>query len=340
MKIIIDAFGGDNAPTEVLKGAALAVKEYGVEIILTGNETIIKDRAKQEGISLDKIEIVNATTVMPVEEDAGEIIKSYSDSSMAVGLKLLAEGKGDAFVGAGSTGAMVMGSTFIVKRLKGIKRVAIGALVPTLTDNGAYLLLDAGANHECRAEMLTQFAVMGSAYMNKIEGRVNPKVGLINIGAEETKGLPLHIKAYSQLKNAPINFIGNMEGRDMPLGECDVAVCDGYTGNIVLKVTEGMGKSFSNTLKKMLTRTFFNKISAAILLKDIKEMREKNDYASVGGAPLLGLRKPVIKAHGSSHAVAFKNAIRQAKLCCEREVIPTMEKALSELKIVDEPEEA
>ncbi len=333
MKIIVDAFGGDNAPLAVLQGCKMAIDEYDVDIVLTGNKEIIEETAAENNISLDRMEIVEAQTVMPIEAEPTEIMKSYNNSSMAVGLKLLSTAGGDAFVSAGSTGALVVGGTLIVKRIKTIKRVAISALVPTLSKNGPYLLLDAGANHECRAEMLAQFGVMGSVYMEKIIGRERPKVALLNIGVEETKGLPPYVKAYGILKNSPLNFIGNIEGRDMPLGMCDVAVCDGFAGNIALKVTEGMGKSFSNTLKDIFTKTFANKISAAILLKDIKAIRGKMDYSETGGAPLLGLRKPVIKAHGSSNPLAFKNAIRQAKRCHESGMIDTMSAVLSQMDI-------
>jgi len=329
MKIIVDAFGGDNAPLAVLEGCQMAVREYGVEILLTGDEAVIRKAAGENGISLDHMEIVHAPTVIPVEEDPTEIMKSYQDCSMAEGFRQLAQGAGDAFVSAGSTGALVVGASLIVKRIRGVKRAAIGTVVPNA--KGAYLLIDGGANHECRPEMLLQFALMGSAYMEKIGGIPKPRVGLVNIGAEETKGTQLQIDAFGLLREAPVNFIGNVEARGLPLGECDVAVCDGFTGNVVLKTTEGMAKFFSNTLKEMFTG-FPGVLGAPFLLGSVKALKKKMDYSETGGAPLLGLQKPVIKAHGSSGGLAFKNAIRQAKKCCDEDVIGEIERGLSEIK--------
>lgn len=334
MKIIVDAFGGDNAPLEVLRGCKLAVEEYQTEIVLTGDEQELRRVAAAEKISLDGMEIVHAPTVIPVEEEPTEILKKYKDCSMAVGLQLLAEGKGDAFVSAGSTGALVVGSSLIVKRLKGIKRAVIGTLVPNIAKG--YLLVDAGANHECRPEMLLQFALMGSAYMEKTMGVQNPRVGLVNIGAEETKGLDLQLSAYPMLQKAPINFIGNVEARGLPLDECDVAVTDGFTGNVILKTTEGMGKFFSRELKSMVG-SFPGVLGGVFLAGKLKALKKKSDSNETGGAPLLGLQKPVIKAHGSSNAKAFKNAIHQASLCCENHVVETIEASMAQYRAAAQP---
>lgn len=333
MKIIVDAFGGDHAPLEVIKGAQLATQEYEISIVLTGDETIIKDVAQKNGISLKNIEIVHAPTVIPIEEDPAEILKKYRDSSMAVGLKLLADGKGDAFVSAGSTGALVVGSTLIVKRMKGIKRAALTGVIPN--EKGGYMLLDIGANTECRPEMLVQFAVMGSAYMDKILGRKNPTVGIVNIGSEETKGLDLHIQAYQLLKKAPINFTGNVEPRYLPSGAVDVALTDGFTGNIILKLTEGLGSTISRQIKGIFLKNMITKIGALFVHKGINAFKASMDYTELGGAPLLGIAKPVIKAHGSSNANAFKNAIRQAKNFVENKVIEEITETLSQLKEIN-----
>lgn len=335
MKIIVDAFGGDHAPKAVVEGCMMAVKELGVNIILTGDKEKIEAVIAENNGDLTGIEIVHAETVMPVNEESTKIMKEYSNSSLAVGLKLLADGSGDAFVSAGSTGALVVGSSLIVKRLKGVKRAAIGTLIPTIVGRGSYMLLDAGANHECRPEMLVQFGIMGSAYMNKLVGVAKPKVGLVNIGAEETKGIPLYVAAHEQLKTAPLNFIGNIEARGLPMGECDVAVADGFTGNIILKLTEGMGKSISIGLKEMFTKSLKTKLAFVGVSDGLAEFKKKMDYTEAGGAPLLGLTRPVIKAHGSSNAYAFKNAIKQAKLCCENDVIGEIARALRELKIAN-----
>ena len=224
MRVIVDAFGGDNAPLEILKGCAMAVQEYGVDIIACGSERVIRDVCEKNKISLDRISIADVEKVIPVEVDSTEIVKSYDDCTMAVGLKMLANGEGDAFVSAGSTGAIVVGASLFVKRIKGIKRAALATVIPS--QNGCYMLLDMGANTECRPEMLVQFGIMGSAYMEHVMGVKNPRVGLINIGAEETKGMELQVQAHQQFQNAPVNFIGNIEPRDLPFTRCDVAVAD------------------------------------------------------------------------------------------------------------------
>lgn len=321
MKIIVDAFGGDNAPLEVLKGCERAVKELGVNIILTGSSAKIRECASNNGISLTDIEIEHTDDVFDIHEEPKEIIKSGKNSSMALGLQLLADGKGDAFVSAGSTGALVMGSTFIVKRIKGIKRVAPSPVMPA--DKGSFILTDAGANTECRPEMLVQFAVMGSAYMEKVMGVDDPKVGLLNIGAEETKGRELEIETYKLLEKSGLNFIGNIEARDIPNGECHVVVTDGFTGNIALKLYEGMGSFFGRKLKWIFSGA--GKLGALFSLGKIKALKKQMDYKEIGGSALLGVKKPVIKAHGSSDGKAFFNAVRQAKRCVDGNVTGEIE---------------
>lgn len=328
MKIIVDAFGGDNAPLEVLKGSAMAVEKLDdVEVMLVGDEEKIKDIASKNNISLNKITIKHAPDVIEICEEPTSILKEKSECSMAVGMKALVAGEGDAFVSAGSTGALVVGSTFIVKRLKGIKRAALATIMPTAKD--PTLLLDVGANSDCRPEMLTQFGIMGSCYMNKIMGIDNPTVALLNIGAEKTKGRALEIETYEQLSNAPVNFIGNIEARDIPKGECSVVVTDGYTGNVALKLYEGMGSFFSKTIKDMLLNGIKSKLAGFLVLKKVKAFRKQMDYSEHGGAPLLGTAKPVIKAHGSSDAKAFYNAIRQANTFATTKVIDEISASLA-----------
>ena len=327
MRVIVDAFGGDNAPLEVIKGCARAVSELGVNVVLTGSRNKIEKCAAENGISLSGIEIEHTDDVFDIHEEPKEIIKSGSNSSMALGLRLLSEGKGDAFVSAGSTGALVMGATFIVKRIKGIKRVAPSPVMPA--DKGSFVLVDAGANTECRPEMLVQFAVLGSAYMEKVMGVKNPKVGLLNIGSEETKGRELEIAAYKLLEESGLNFVGNIEARDMPKGEVQVVVTDGFTGNIALKLYEGMGSFFSKKLKWIFSG--LGKIGAIVSLGKIKELRRQMDYKEVGGSALLGVKKPVIKAHGSSDATAFFNAVRQAKKIVDGNVIGEIESYVSRM---------
>lgn len=336
MKIIVDAFGGDNAPLEILKGCAQAHAEYGAELILTGDETIIARVAKENDISLEGCEIVHAPDVISMEDDPSDIRKSKSESSMAVGLKLLAQGRGDAFVSAGSTGALVVGATMFVKRIKGIKRAALAPVMPS--NSGCYMLIDSGANVECRPEMLQQFGVMGSTYMNRVIGVKNPRVGLINVGMEDSKGGPLQHEAFALLKKSPVNFIGNVEARDVPDNACDVAVCDGFTGNVVLKLTEGVSSVLMGNIKAIFKKNFMTKIAAMMLMGGIKELKKKMDYNEYGGAPLLGIAKPVFKAHGSSKATALKNAIRMSMDFAKNNVIGEIESRLEDIKTEEEVE--
>lgn len=332
VRVIVDAFGGDNAPLEVIKGCERAVKELGVKIILTGNENRIKKCAEENGINLDEIEIIHTDEVFDIHDEPKEIIKSGKNTSMAIGMQLLADGKGDAFVSAGSTGALVMGATFIVKRIKGIKRVAPAPILPA--DKGSFILLDAGANTECRPEMLVQFAVMGSAYMECVMGMKKPKVALLNIGAEDTKGRELETETYKLLQQSGLNFVGNIEARELPKGDCQVVVTDGFTGNIVLKLYEGMGSFFSKKMKWLYSG--IGTVGALLSIKKIKALKAQMDYRETGGSALMGVKKPVIKAHGSSDSKAFFNAIRQAKKCVDGKVIESIG---SYVKILSEKEQ-
>lgn len=327
MKILVDAFGGDNAPLSVLEGCAQAVAELGASIILVGDRARIEAAAKEHNIPMTGMEIAHAPHVMPVEEDPAQLRGEYKHSSMAVGCQMLADGAGDAFVSAGSTGALLVGASVIVKRLKGIKRCALATVIPNQT--GTYLLIDAGANSECRPEMLKQFGVMGSVYMEKIQGVKNPRVGMVNIGAEENKGTPLQVEANLLLQEAGINFIGNVEAREVPLGGCDVAVCDGFTGNVMLKLTEGLAKMFVNQLKGMFMSSAATKVAALLMKGQMKLFKKQLDSSEHGGAPLLGARKPVIKAHGNSDGKAIKNAVRQAMRCVQEDVVGEIGRSLA-----------
>ena len=328
MKVIIDMYGGDNAPKAPILGAAMAAKELGVDIVAVGNEAEMRKICEENGVS--GFEFIDAPLVMPVCAEPTEVMKSYKESSLAVGLRALAEGRGDAYVSAGSTGAIVVGATLIVKRIKGIKRAALASVIPGL--DRSYMLLDLGANVECRPEMLCQFASMGSIYMNKLEGVKNPEVGLINIGAEESKGGELQKEAYKLLKESDLNFIGNVEPRDLPKGVCDVAVADGWTGNIVLKLTEGLVSAFGKKLKGVMMSSLLTKLGALTMKGALTDFKKSMDYTERGGAPLLGIAKPVIKAHGSSDPKAFMNAIRQAKTFYEQDVIGTISAAVAAQK--------
>lgn len=329
MKIVIDAFGGDNAPLEIIKGAALAQAEYGVDIILTGDEEEINKCINRNGITFKNLEVVHTTDVISMHDEPTSLLKEHKESSMAVAFKLLADGKADAFVSAGSTGAVVIGGTLIVKRIKGVKRPALGSMLPG--PDSSYFLMDMGANAECRPEMLCQFGIMASAYLRGVEGIENPTVALLNIGTEDTKGTELQKQAYKLLSEAPINFIGNIESREMPKGVCDAVIADGYTGNIALKLIEGTATTMFKMIKGVLYKGIVNKICALILKKDLYAIKGKMDASEVGGAPLLGVNKPVIKAHGSSDARAIKNAVRQAIKFAENDVIGKITNSLNEI---------
>ncbi len=330
MNIVIDAFGGDNAPLEILKGASLAQKDFNVYITLVGDEEKIRKCAADNQVDISALKIHHAPDVIEICDEAMTIRSSKKNSSMAVGLQMVADGEGDAFVSAGSTAALVVGTTLIVKRIKGIKRAALATVLPTA--DRPVMMLDCGANAECKPDMLLQFGIMGSAYMNKVLKVDNPEVRLANIGAEESKGRELDLQAHALLKSSPINFCGNIEAREIPLGKCDVVVADGFSGNLMLKLYEGMGKFFSNELKAMFTSGIGSKIGALMLMKKIKAFKNKVDYKEYGGAPLLGAAKPVIKAHGSSDARAIYNAVRQAKTFTEGDVIGEVTKALAVIR--------
>ena len=330
MRVVVDAFGGDNAPLEIIKGAAIASKEFGVDITLTGKKEEIENIIKENGFDFNgELIIVNADDVISMHDEPTSLLKAHKESSMAIAFKELGEDRADAFVSAGSTGAIVVGGTLLIKRIKGVKRPALAGMIPS--PNGHYMLMDMGANAECRPEMLQQFGIMASVYLNKVENIENPKIGLLNIGVEDTKGTELQQEAYKLLSEAPINFVGNIESREMPKGECDAVITDGFTGNIALKLIEGTASTLFKLIKGALYKNLFNKLAALVIKKDLYSLKSMMDSSEVGGAPLLGVRKPVIKAHGSSDAKAIKNAIRQAITFTENGVIDTISANLTEI---------
>ena len=332
IRVAMDAFGGDNAPDEVIKGAAEAIKLYGdtVEIILCGDEKKVNERIKALGVSTKGITVKNADGIIRIEDNPTDIRKAKLNSSMGVAFQAVKNGEADAFISGGSTAALVVGGTTIIGRIKGIKRPSLAPIIPSVSHN--YILLDGGANVECRPEMLQQFAVMGSVYMDKIMDVQSPRVGLLNVGAEEEKGRELEHEAHQLLQEAPVHFVGNIEGREAVLGECDVLVTDGFTGNVFLKTVEGMGKFMKVSLKNIFFKNIGTKIGAVFTMKGIKDLSKKMDYRETGGSPLLGTAKPVIKAHGSSDARAFMNAVRQAKEFIENNVIEEITAALESAK--------
>jgi len=310
MKILVDAMSGDNAPLEILKGASLASKEYRDHtIVLVGDENIISDIAVKNDINLDGIEIINSNSVITMEDNPLCVVRDKKDSSMSVGLKALSQGSVDAFVSAGNTGALITGSTIIVKRIVGINRAAIASVLPL---SNPVLLMDSGANLSVTGDNICQFAFMGAKYMEKIYGIDRPRIGQLNNGTEYNKGTALQVESYQLLSESGLNFVGNVEGKEIPFDICDVVVSDGFTGNIFLKTIEGMGKFMLKTLKDVLKTNLVTQMSTLTMTQKIKEMKHRFDASEHGGAPLLGISKPVIKAHGSSDATALKNAVRQA----------------------------
>ena len=322
MRILVDAMGGDHAPEQIALGAIQAAKDFGCEVVLVGRGEAILQALKNQGIeTLPKgVEIANAEDVVDMHDDPAAVVRKRKDSSMVVGLRMLAEGGGDAFVSAGSTGALLTAATLVVKRIKGIRRAAMGPVIPTKTGGGA-VLIDCGANAECTPEFLLQFAFMGSYYAQKTLKLDRPRVALLNIGTEDSKGGALQKEAYALLQKASeagyLNFAGNIEARDVPLGGADVVVADGFSGNILLKGIEGTALFMSSMVKGIFKKNLLTKFAALLCMGGVKEMKAKLDYRETGGTLLLGISKPVVKAHGSSDERAVFSAIRQAAQAVE-----------------------
>lgn len=326
MNIIIDAMGGDNAPLEIVKGIAEASNLYKSQLTVVGNQPIVEKILKDNSANFSKIEIVHTDIVIRMEDDPISVVRSKKESSMGKGLQLL-KTTGDAFVSAGNTGALHAGSSLIIRPVKGVYRSAIATLLPFARP---MLMMDCGANTNVTAEYLEQWAVMGSIYMKNLHGLVAPEVGLLNNGTEECKGTQIQIDAYQKLKAlANIKFKGNIEAREIPFSPCDVLVTDGFTGNITLKLIEGMAKFMFGTLKTMYSKNAVTKISYLVTKDSLKQLKKDFDSSEYGGAPLLGLQKPVVKAHGSSDARAICNSIRQAEAFISTGVIDEIKEAMS-----------
>ena len=329
--IIVDMMGGDNAPLETVKGVGRAINELDPEVnyILVGDQVEIERIARENEISLDRCEIVHTEEVITMHDDPIAVVRGKETSSMSLGLKLLKEGRGDAFVSTGNTGALFTGANLIVRKVKGVKRPAIASLLPL---QPPVLLADSGANVVVTPEYLEQFAIMGSAYMKNVMGLENPRVGLLNNGEEEHKGTELQIETYKILRaNEDINFVGNIEGNRVMQDTCDVIVADGFTGNIFLKTMEGLGKMMLKTLKTTLYSKLRTRAAGLLIKSEMKGIKKTFDAGELGGAPILGIAKPVIKAHGSSNAKAFKNAIRQAIAYSENDFASQLEADLASL---------
>ncbi len=328
MRIAIDAMGGDHAPVETVKGAVLALKEINATMVLIGNEDAIKDELSKYEYDKSRIEIIATTEVIENEDKPVIAIRRKKDSSMVVGFDKVRTGEVDVLISAGNTGALLAGGLLRVGRIKGIDRPALTTVFPTF--NGMFVLADVGANAECKARNLKEFGIMGSIYAKDVLGIESPKVGLVNIGTEEGKGTPIITEAYQLLKDTNLNFIGNVEARDIPERIADVLVCDGFTGNVILKLTEGVAKSFMSELKKMFLRSPISKLAALVLKKDLKAMKVEMDYTEFGGAPLLGLKAAIVKAHGSSNSKAIKNAVKYAEKYVSNNIIEKISKDIRE----------
>ena len=309
MRIILDGMGGDNAPLEIVKGAVEASSKIDHQIVIVGREDEINAELAKYNYDESKIQVVHASEVIENEDSPVKAIRRKTDSSMVKGLTMLKDGEGDLFISAGNTGAYMAGSLFILGRIPGIDRPAISSIYPIAGGALPSIIVDAGANSECRPSNLLEFAIMGSLYMEKVMDRKNARVGLVNLGVEENKGTTVTKAAHKLLKEADLNFIGNVEARDVPKGVCDVIVCDGFTGNIILKLTEGFAWNLLKTMKKKFTDGLSAKMGAVLLAGKVKEIKDEFDYSEYGGAPILGVNGHVIKIHGSSGATAVKNAI-------------------------------
>ncbi len=334
MKVILDAMGGDLAPEAAVLGALDANRDFGAQVTLVGKSEEILEILRKSGCNNlpEGMEIAGAEDVVDMHDDPSKVIHQRKNSSMVVGLRMLAQGQGDAFVSAGSTGALLTGATLLVKRIKGIRRASMGPAMPN-KKGGNTVIVDCGANAECTPEFLLQFGLVGSAYAKKRLGVENPKVGLLNIGTEDSKGTQLQKDAYALLTEAAqkglLNFVGNVEARDVPLGAVDVVVCDGFSGNVLLKSIEGTAMFVGSLMKKMFKKNALSKLGYLLCSSGVKDMMKLLDYHEIGGTQLLGIQKPVIKAHGASDRLAFRNAIRQAMEAAENDITPELEEALA-----------
>lgn len=337
MKIIVDAMGGDNAPLEIVKGALAGQKHWGVDIVLTGDENAIQEaltRCGQPEVPAG-MEIISTSQTVEMCDDPATVFRRKKDTSMGVGLTMLREGQGDALVSAGSTGALLTGATLITKRIHGIRRAAMAPVIPTTT--GRAVLIDCGANAECTPEYLVQFAYLGNFYAQQVLGLAKPRVGLLNIGAEDSKGTDLQKQTLARLRQAAeeghLHFIGNIEAKEAIKGGCDVIVTDGFSGNILLKTMEGVGSFAGSALKGMFKKNLLTKLAALAVMPGLNDFKAKLDPNKVGGTAFIGIARPVIKAHGASNAEAIENAIGQATTFARSGLIEKIEENVNLMKI-------
>jgi len=331
MIILLDGMGGDNAPAAVVEGAALAAGKTEHKIVLIGDEEKLNRELSKHKFDKNQISTVHTQEVITNDDAPVKAVRSKKNSSMVRGLTMLKDGEGDVFLSGGNTGALMAGGLFILGRIQGIDRPPIASVYPILGSD-ASLLVDAGANTECKPNNLLEFATMGSIYMEKVIGRQNPTVGLVNIGTEENKGTTVIKAAYELLQKSGLNFIGNVEAREVPKGACDVIVCDGFVGNVILKLTEGLAWNIFKLVKAKFTSGGAAKFGAMLLAGKMKELKKEFDYSEYGGAPILGLKKPVVKMHGSSAANGVKNTILKAIPFAQENVVCMIENSVLDIE--------
>lgn len=331
MRIILDGMGGDNAPGAIVEGAVLASKVIDHEIVIIGQEELINQELKKYKYNHDKITVADAREVITNDEAPVRAVRSKKDSSIVKGIDMVKNGEGDIFISAGSTGALLSGGLFILGRIQGIDRPALASIYPILGGEPS-LLVDAGANADCKPNNLLEFGMMGNIYMEKVIGRPSPRVGLVNIGTEAAKGSTLTKAAYELLEQSDMNFVGNVEAREVPKSACDVIVCDGFTGNVVLKLTEGLAWNILQVIKKKFTDGVKAKLGAALLIDKLGELKKEFDYSEYGGAPILGVKGPIVKMHGSSSANAVKNTILKGIPFVEEKVVETIQNSVLEIE--------
>ena len=340
MKIIVDAMGGDNAPLEIVKGALQGRARWGVDIVLTGDAAQILRALEECGEKTvpQGVEIANATQTVEMCDDPATVFRRKKDTSMGVGLTMLRDGKADALVSAGSTGALLTGATLITKRVRGIRRAAMAPVIPTTT--GRAVLIDCGANAECTPEYLVQFAYLGNFYAKRVLGIGTPRVGLLNIGAEDSKGTDLQKQTLVRLREADaaghLHFIGNIEAKEAIKGGCDVIVTDGFSGNILLKTMEGVGSFAGSARKGMFKKNLLTKLAALAVMPGLRDFKAQLDPNKVGGTAFIGISKPVIKAHGASNAEAIENAVGQAKQFAQSGLVADIEANIDLMRVEKE----
>ncbi len=337
MKIAIDGMGGDHAPFEIVKGCVQASEKIEHEIYIIGREDEIENELKKYTYNKEQIKVVHAADVITMEDAPVKAVRTKTDSSLVKGLNMVKNGEADLLISAGNSGAIMAGGLFILGRIPGIDRPAIATTYPIL-GRGMSLMVDSGANAECKPTNLLEFATMGSIYMERVFGIAKPKVGLVNIGTEESKGTTVLKGAHELLSKSRLNFIGNVEARQVPDGICDVIVCDGFVGNVILKLTEGLAWSILQLIKKKFTQGFLPKMGALLLSNKIKEMKQEFDYSEYGGAPILGVKGVLLKIHGSSNANAVKNAIIKGIPYVENKVIEVIQDSVLELEEITQSE--